>query len=89
MFRRQPSAPGRSRPRRPTRQRAAPAGADSPPELEFAAKIESGVRGLLVFFRDAALIVARFVYAPHRFDRAADERGRLSSAVPPLTFLTL
>jgi hypothetical protein len=71
---------------------AAAEGAEVPekaPEFEFASKLEAAVLGLLAFFGGAALILARFVWSPRRFDRHADERGRLSSAVPPYTFLTL
>ena len=89
MFRRRRQGPAAIRARALKRPGAAKASEEGAPSPDFVSHIENGVRGLLGFFGGTALILWRFVASPRRFDRDADDAGRLSRDVPPYTFLTL
>jgi hypothetical protein len=82
--------PGKVPPARFTRRPARPKReGGTEPQFEAFAKIESSVRGLLAFCGGTALILARMLVRPHRFDAGADRRGYLSPRVHPFTLLTL
>lgn len=56
---------------------------------EVSSKLEQGVQSVLNFCSGVIQVLYRLMTSPLRLARHVDQRGRLSSAVPPYTFLML
>jgi hypothetical protein len=69
--------------------RPTPRPADHGGELEWARKIESGVRGVLRFVVDLLRTVGLLCLRPFRFDGEVDDAGELAGGLKPYSFLVL